>query len=192
MSWWTERQKNDPYVKLRDKKNYISRAYFKIEEIQERFQIITQDAFILDLGAAPGGWSQFFVKFSPNVFAVDILNNFQIKKAKFICGDINDDNVFQDFPTFDVICSDIAPNLSGHKFVDQMKSINLCHRSLEICLQKLKRHGHFVTKIFEGEGFGEFISRCKDHFKYTKIFKPHSSRNESNERFLICEYLINS
>ncbi|MFN9114338.1 MAG: SAM-dependent methyltransferase, partial [Bacteroidota bacterium] len=111
MSWWTERQNKDPFIKLRDKNNYISRAYFKIEDIQKNFYIIKKDSFVLDLGASPGGWSQFISKFTENLYAMDLLDNFKVKKAKFYVGDVFDDNIFETLPYFNTICSDMAPNM---------------------------------------------------------------------------------
>lgn len=190
MSWWIDRQKNDPFVKKRNKQNVVSRAYFKIEEIQNKFSIIKQNNFILDLGAAPGGWSQFFVKFSKNVYAIDILDNFLISGVNFLCADIFNEQAIENLPMFEVICSDMAPNFSGHKFLDQMQTLAFCDQALKISGKLLKPHGNLVVKAFEGEGFDSFLQNVKKTFKNVTIFKPISSRNESKEKYIVCKHFF--
>lgn len=189
MSWWTERQDKDPFVKLRDKNNYISRAYFKIEEIQQKFKVFKNDDFILDLGAAPGGWCQYFAKFSKNLYAVDILDNFLVKNVHFQCGDVYDNQLLENLPNFNLVCSDMAPNLCGNKFIDCAKTINLCERALEIAQKKLHHKGNFLTKIFEGQDFDLFIKKCKNLFFDVNVCKPKASRNESRELYIVCKKL---
>ncbi len=188
MSWWTERQKKDPFVKEREKKQYISRAYFKIEEIQQRYQIIKKGDFIFDLGAAPGSWSQYFLQFSDNIYAVDLLDNFKIKKTpkiNFRVLDVFSENILNDLPEMNFVCSDMAPNMSGNKFVDQARTIQLCERALEIAVEILKNRGNFCVKIFKGDGFDLFLKKCKQYFRNVFIFKPLSSRKESKEIYVI-------
>jgi len=185
MSWWTDRQGKDPFVKNRIKNNYISRAYFKIEEIQRKYQVFQKEDIILDLGASPGGWSQFLIKITPKIFAIDILDTFSVKGVDFVAGDIYDDNIIRNLPKMNVICSDMAPNFSGNMFVDHMKTIHLCQRALDICFTKLYRGGNFITKIFLGEDFDLFVATCKKYFKFVSCFKPSSSRTESKEMFIV-------
>jgi 23S rRNA (uridine2552-2'-O)-methyltransferase len=188
MSWWTDRQDKDPYVKLRDKKQYISRAYFKIQEINDKYYIIKKNSYILDLGAAPGGWSQFFTQYSKNIYAIDILDNFKIEDVNFFVHDVFKNDLFETFPDFDLICSDMAPNMCGNKFIDQANSINLCFRVLEISRFKLRYNGTLVMKTFEGEDFDLLIKDCRSSFGLVKAYKPKSSRVESKELYVICKY----
>lgn len=188
MSWWTDRQNSDPFVKKRKKEGLISRAYFKIQEINERFELIKKDDRILDLGAAPGGWCQYFIKFSKNIVAVDLLDNFQVKGVHFIVGDIQNDEIMNPLGTFDIVVSDIAPNMSGNKFVDQCKIIELCEKVFEIAKKKLSKNGHLVMKSFDGLDFDSLIKTIKPYFGKLHVFKPLSSRVESKEKYLVFKW----
>jgi 23S rRNA (uridine2552-2'-O)-methyltransferase len=185
MSWWTDRQDKDIFVKKRKLEGRISRAYYKIEQLHSKFNLIKKDMFILDLGAAPGGWSQFFIQFTKNLWAVDILNTFQVKNVKFLCADIFDDCIINGLPEFDVIASDMAPNMSGNRFIDQMKSVRLCERVLQISHSRLKHNGSIIMKIFDGQDLDILIKQCKIQFKTVDICKPEASRHDSNELFII-------
>ena len=117
--------------------------------------------------------------------SIDILDNFKLPKVNFVVGDIFDDNLIENLPVFDLVCSDIAPNLSGNKFIDQAKIMDLCERSMFVAMKKLKSKGIFITKIFEGQGFSDFLKLVKKNFKYMDICKPKSSRKESHEVYII-------
>ena len=195
MSWWVERQKKDIFVKKRNQNNLISRAFFKIEEIDQKYNILKSNDFVLDLGAAPGGWSQYFLKKSKNIYAIDISSDFKLPDVKFFNKDVFENDWLEDLPDFDLIVSDMAPNFSGHKMVDYLQTVELCERALEIAIKKLKKSGILVMKIFEGVGFAEFLNNCKKTFNLVNCFKPQSSRKESKEIYLICRnenFIINS
>lgn len=184
MSWWIDRQNNDPFVKKRDQNQKISRAYFKLKEINDSFQLIGKNSTVLDLGAAPGGWSQYCKELKANITAVDILNDFRVKNIKFIQEDIFNENLLSKLDlNYDIVLSDIAPNLSGHRIVDDNKCLSLWKRILEIFI--LRKGSTFIIKLFKNSCFDEFIQLVRKYKLKYKIYKPKSSRKESNEIYLI-------
>lgn len=186
MKHWFEKRKRDIFIKNRDKLGLISRAYFKIEEINKKYRIINKDNFVLDLGAAPGGWSQYVLGITKNITAVDISNHYELKDINFLQADIFTSEWLNNLPAYDSVISDVAPNTSGNYTIDCTVSYNLCTRVLEIGQLKLKENGNLVCKIFESQYVKEFCNEAKKHFKEVKIFKPKSSRQDSKEIFIIC------
>ncbi|WP_339878234.1 23S rRNA (uridine(2552)-2'-O)-methyltransferase RlmE [Pseudidiomarina gelatinasegens] len=191
---WLQEHFSDHYVQKAQKKGYRSRAVFKIEEIQQRDRILKQGQTIVDLGAAPGGWSQFVVDSlhgNCEVIACDILPMDPIAGVDFLEGDFCDEEVLAALlsriggKNVDVVLSDMAPNMSGNDNVDQPRSMYLVELALDMCHQVLKPNGSFVVKVFQGQGFEEFLKDLRAAFTTVKTRKPDSSRARSREVYLV-------
>lgn len=191
---WLKEHFDDKYVQQAQKQGLRSRAVFKLEEIQLKDQLIKSGMTIVDLGAAPGGWSQFasqLVGSNGQVIACDILPMDTLPGVDFLQGDFREDGVLDALlnkiggKNVDVVMSDMAPNMTGNDSVDQAKSIYLVELSLEMCRAVLKPNGNYVVKVFMGEGFDGFFSEVKKAFKNVKTRKPDSSRARSREVYLV-------
>ncbi|RWU12767.1 23S rRNA (uridine(2552)-2'-O)-methyltransferase RlmE [Pseudidiomarina gelatinasegens] len=191
---WLQEHFSDHYVQKAQKKGYRSRAVFKIEEIQQRDRILKQGQTVVDLGAAPGGWSQFVVDSlhgNCEVIACDILPMDPIAGVDFLEGDFCDEEVLAALlsriggKNVDVVLSDMAPNMSGNDNVDQPRSMYLVELALDMCHQVLKPNGSFVVKVFQGQGFEEFLKDLRAAFTTVKTRKPDSSRARSREVYLV-------
>lgn len=185
---------DDHYVKLAQKRGFRSRAAFKIEEIQEKDKLIRPGMTVVDLGAAPGGWSQVAVKLAGDkgkVIACDILPMDPIVGVDFLQGDFREEKVLDALLTrvgdakVDVVLSDMAPNMSGTGGVDQPRAMYLVELALDMCHQVLAPNGCFAVKVFQGEGFDEYMKAVKEAFKTVKTRKPDSSRPRSREVYLV-------
>jgi 23S rRNA (uridine2552-2'-O)-methyltransferase len=185
---------DDHYVKLAQKRGFRSRAAFKIEEIQEKDKLIRPGMTVVDLGAAPGGWSQVAVKLAGDdgkVIACDILPMDPIVGVDFLQGDFREEKVLDALLTrvgdakVDVVLSDMAPNMSGTGGVDQPRAMYLVELALDMCHQVLAPNGCFAVKVFQGEGFEEYMKAVKEAFKTVKTRKPDSSRARSREVYLV-------
>ncbi len=193
--WLTEHH-SDKYVQQAKKKGLRSRAVFKIDEIQEKDKLFKPGMVVVDLGAAPGGWSQFSVEqVGPNgtVIACDILPMDSLAGVDFLQGDFRDEKVLEALlnkiggTNVDIIMSDMAPNMSGNQSVDQAKSMYLCELALDMCKQVLTANGSFIIKVFMGEGFDEYFKAVKQMFTSVKTRKPDSSRARSREVYLVAK-----
>ena len=188
---WLQRQFNDPFVALAHKKGYRSRAALKILEIQEKFKIINKESVVIDLGAAPGGWSQVISKICKQIIAIDLLDFAPIPNVDFIKGDFLEEANIEKIKHLlkdqkaDVIMSDMAPNTCGIKKVDHLRIMNLIEEVFNFCKIVLKPGGNLVFKTFQGGTSGELFSDIKKSFKKVTYFKPNSSRKESPEMYLI-------
>ena len=191
--WMTEHF-HDKYVQKAQKLGLRSRAVFKLEEIQLKDQLIKSGMTVVDLGAAPGGWSQFATKLvggNGNVIACDILPMDALVGVDFLQGDFREDRVLETLmnkiggKNVDVVLSDMAPNMAGNDSIDQAKSIYLVELALDMCHQVLKLNGSFIVKVFMGEGFDEYFRAIKQAFKSVKTRKPDSSRARSREVYLV-------
>lgn len=188
---WLERQLNDPYVKLAQAEGWRSRAAFKIIEIDDAFKIFKKDAKILDLGAAPGGWSQVAMKRgAKNIAAIDLLDIDPIDGVEIFKGDFCDNEMQNAIIASlggapDVIMSDMAANTVGHRQTDHIRTIALAELAADFAIEFLKPGGHFVSKVFQGGSQIDMLNRLKHNFKTVKHFKPNSSRKESVELFLV-------
>lgn len=191
---WLDEHVNDPYVKQAQVDGYRSRASYKLLGINEKDTLIRSGMRILDLGAAPGGWSQVASKLVGDrgqVIASDILPMDSMAGVTFIQGDFTEDSVFEaimhaiDGAPVDVVISDMAPNISGVSVADQAASIYLVELALDMACQVLKPKGNFVAKVFQGEGSDAFIKTVKQHFKQVVIRKPEASRARSREVFVV-------
>ena len=191
--WMTEHF-HDKYVQKAQKLGLRSRAVFKLEEIQLKDQLIKSGMTVVDLGAAPGGWSQFATKLvgsNGNIIACDILPMDALVGVDFLQGDFREERVLETLmnkiggKNVDVVLSDMAPNMAGNDSIDQAKSIYLVELALDMCHQVLKLNGSFIVKVFMGEGFDEYFRAIKQAFKSVKTRKPDSSRARSREVYLV-------
>lgn len=191
---WLKEHFDDQYVQKAKKQGLRSRAAFKIEEIQEKDRLIKPGMTVVDLGAAPGGWSQFaadIVGSKGQVIACDLLEMDSIAGVDFLQGDFRDEDVLQallnriEGKNVDVIMSDMAPNMSGNGTVDQSRAMYLVELALEMCRETLKKDGALVIKVFHGAGFDEYFRELKRAFKTVKTRKPDSSRARSREVYLV-------
>ena len=191
---WMQEHFDDEYVKKAQKLGLRSRAVFKIEEINNKDKLIKRGMKVVDLGAAPGGWSEYAVKVvgeSGQVVACDILSMDPIVGVDFLQGDFREEVVLDALLTriggqnIDVVMSDMAANMTGNETADSARSMYLVELALEMCHQVLKKNGSFVVKVFQGEGFDEFIKEARKVFKTVKTRKPDSSRARSREVYLV-------
>ena len=191
---WLDEHFNDHFVQKAQKKGLRSRAVFKLEEIQQRDRLIKKGQTVVDLGAAPGGWSQYVADYfngDGQIIACDILPMDPIAGVDFLQGDFRDEAVLQalltriDGKNVDVVLSDMAPNMSGNDNVDQPRAMYLVELALDMCHQVLKPNGSFVVKVFHGQGFEEFLKDVRSAFKTVKTRKPDSSRARSREVYLV-------
>jgi 23S rRNA (uridine2552-2'-O)-methyltransferase len=191
---WLQEHVNDKYVKEANKRGLRSRAYFKIEELQKKDKLMKSGDTLVDLGAAPGGWCQYVVNElgdNGTVIACDILPMDPMAGVDFLQGDFREESVLNALleriggKNVDLVMSDMSPNLSGNDTVDQATSMYLVELALDMCHQVLKQNGKFVVKVFQGEGFDQFMADVKSAFKVVKIRKPDSSRARSREVYLV-------
>lgn len=193
---WVQEHDSDHFVAEAKKLGYRSRASFKIIEIQNKYKIFKQNMFIVDLGAAPGGWSQQIVNYigrSGKLIALDLLDMAPIAGADFIQGDFSSDdtyeqlNILVNHNKIDCVVSDMAPNMSGNKTSDQANSIHLLELALDFAKDNLAKEGTFVAKLFQGQGSDEYIKSVRNSFKKVIQFKPKSSRARSREIYIIAQ-----
>ena len=187
---------NDEYVKMAQAQGYRSRAVFKLNEIQDKDQIIKPGMNIIDLGAAPGGWSQRarqIIGKKDKVIALDILPMEPIEGVDFIQGDFREQAVLDqlfavlDGALINLVMSDMAPNMSGNKGVDQPRSIYLGELALDTAKAVLSKDGIFLVKLFHGAGFEEFHKEVQQFFSKVVIRKPKASRPRSNEVYILAK-----
>ncbi len=193
---WINKQKRDIYVRQSKIEGYRSRAIYKLQEIQERYKVIKNGMSIVDLGAAPGSWSEYMSrKFkNTNILSIDLKEMLPIENTYQIKGDFTDNKnktrileYFND--KIDLVVSDMAVNTTGNKNVDSLVTGELCMEAMNFSLETLKKKGVFISKIFMGSSFNEIINLAKKNFKEFYVFKPPSSRKESKESFIICKNL---
>ena len=193
---WINKQRRDIYVRKSKIEGYRSRAVYKLEEINQKFKIFYNGASVLDLGAAPGSWSQYISKNYKNIklASIDLKKFDDVENTFQITGDFTEDiykqkilNFFQD--RIDIIISDMAVNTTGNKNLDSIQTSELCLNAMRFSKEVLKKNGIFVSKIFVGSTFNEIIDESKKIFKKNKVFKPNASRKESKESFIICSVL---
>jgi len=191
---WVQTHRKDPFVKKAKKEGLCSRAAYKLIEIQEKYQFIKPAMRVLELGAAPGGWTQIihrYVGVHGKIIAVDLLPLKQAPKAIFIQGDITDTATIDQLSAalenkpIDVILSDMAPNLSGQKAIDQPRMIYLIESAFLTTKQFLKPQGSFLFKLFQGTGSDALVKDIKTYFDSTKRCKPDASRAKSREIYVL-------
>ena len=193
-SRWKKRQAADPWVKKAQQEGWRSRAVFKLEELDTKYRLLKRGSVVVDLGAAPGGWSQYAArKVTPGgrVVALDLLPMDSLEGVVFYQGDFTEDAALQQLLTeigearADLVMSDMAPNISGMRSVDQPRSMYLAELALDLAGQVLKSGGSFVTKVFQGEGFEALVKDCRKKFGTVRIRKPAASRQESRETYIV-------
>ncbi len=191
---WLEEHVNDPFVKQAQVDGYRSRASYKLLEINKKDRLIQPNMVVMDLGSAPGGWSQVaadLVGHKGRVVASDILPMDPVAGVEFIQGDFTEDAVFEaimatlDGAPVDVVISDMAPNISGVNAADQAASMYLVELALDMARQVLKPKGSFVAKVFQGEGYDDYVKAVRAVFDKVVVRKPESSRSRSREVYIV-------
>ena len=195
---WIKKHVNDPYVKKAQVDGYRSRASYKLLEIVEKDRLIRSGMTVVDLGSTPGGWSQVSVRLvghEGRVHALDILPMDAIAGVDFIQGDFTEEHVFEELMSLienrpvDLVISDMAPNLSGNKAVDQPAMVYLAELALELAGKVLSSNGVFIAKLFQGQGFDVFVLEVRKLFNEVSIIKPDASRSRSREVYLMAKGL---
>lgn len=191
---WRERQERDPYVQQARRDGFRSRAVYKLEQISEKERFLKPGMVCVDLGSAPGSWSQYVtqkLKGRARIVAVDILPMDSLPDVEFVLGDFREDDVFEQLLQAvgeggtDLVMSDIAPNITGTKVVDQPRSMYLVELALDMARRVLKPGGNFVCKVFQGAGFDEYLRDVRNSFERVKVMKPKASRPGSREVYLV-------
>ena len=193
---WINKQKRDIYVRQSKLEGYRSRAVYKLQEIQTKFKVINNGMSIVDLGAAPGSWSEFISRKFKNIklVAIDLKELDKIENVTHIKGDFTDEitqkKIEKNFDEkIDLVVSDMAVNTTGNKNVDSLVTGELSIEAMNFSLKILNKNGVFVSKIFMGSSFNEIVDSAKKNFKEFHVYKPPSSRKESKENFIICKNL---
>ncbi len=191
---WRDRQERDPYVQQARRDGWRSRAVYKLEQIVLKEQLLKPDMTCVDLGAAPGSWSQYItqkLKGRCRIIALDLLPMDVLPSVEQIQGDFTEDDTLQlllsilENSPVDLVLSDIAPNISGNKAIDQPRSMYLAELALDFAYKVLRRRGNFVCKLFQGQGTDAFVTEAGKTFERVKVMKPKASRPASNEVYLV-------
>ena len=193
---WVIKQHRDQFFKKAKVLGYRSRAAFKLLEINKKFNFIKRNSNLLDIGSAPGGWSQVASKITTNgkILAIDITSMEKIKNVIFFKNDfLEKETQIKLLNTFgekiDVIISDMAENTTGNKSIDSIRTNNLCSEVINFSLNVLSNKGTIICKLFMGEDFLQVKNLAKKNFKKVDFFKPESSRSESKETYIVCSLL---
>ena len=193
---WISRQRRDIYVRKSKQEGFRSRAVYKLQEINDKYKVLKNGFSVIDLGAAPGGWSQFVIEKYKNckLLSIDLEKMDSIGNSYQIVGDFNKQsskekiiNYFKD--KVDLVMSDMAVNTTGNKNLDSVVTGELCLEALRFAKDQLKQNGFFISKMFMGSTFKEIVGEAKSTFKEINIYKPPSSRKDSKESFIICKKL---
>ena len=191
---WINRQKRDIYVRQSKVDGYRARSAYKLIEIDKKFKIFKNGMFILDIGAAPGSWSQYASKAIKNgkIISIDLKDMSPINNGIHIKGDFTEPDIQEKIKEnltreFDVVMSDMAVNTTGVKNLDSIQTGELCKEAMTFSKKVISSKGYFISKIFMGSTFNEIVALGKKIFKEVKVFKPLSSRKESKESFIICK-----
>ncbi|MEM1082430.1 MAG: SAM-dependent methyltransferase [Pseudomonadota bacterium] len=197
---WLQRQANDPFVKQARADGYRARAAYKLKELNDKDRLFKRGQRVVDLGAAPGSWSQVAVELTggpkccSTVVALDLLPMDPLDGVVFIQGDFRDDEPLQQLETtvgskVDLVLSDMAPNISGIAPADQARSMHLAELALDFAIQWLHPNGALVIKLFQGQGFDAFVQQARSAFREVRLRKPDASRSESREVYLVAKSL---
>ena len=193
---WVNKQRRDTYVRKSKIDGYRARSAYKLIEIDEKFKIFKGGLTVIDIGAAPGSWSQYASKVVKNgkIISIDLKDMEPIPNIIQIKGDFTE-NKFQKIikeqlhASADVVMSDMAVNTTGIKDIDAIQTGELCKEAIVFSKEVIKKQGFFISKIFMGSTFNEIVALGKESFKEVKVFKPKSSRKDSKESFIICKNL---
>ena len=191
---WLNKQRRDIYVRKSKLEGYRSRAIYKLKEIDDKFKIIRNGIKVVDLGSAPGSWSQYLSEKSKNskIMSIDLKDVEKISNVTHLIGDFLEEKNQVKISGFfgeklDLIVSDMAVNTTGNKNLDAISTGELSINAMKFSVRNLKKDGSFVSKIFMGSTFNEIVENCKKNFKEVKVYKPPSSRKDSKESFIICK-----
>ena len=191
---WINKQKRDIYVRQSKVDGYRARSAYKLIEIDKKFKIFKNGMFILDIGAAPGSWSQYASKTIKNgkIISIDLKDISPINNGIHIKGDFTEPDIQEKIKEnltkeFDVVMSDMAVNTTGVKNLDSIQTGELCKEAMTFSKKVISSKGYFISKIFMGSTFNEIVALGKKIFREVKVFKPLSSRKESKESFIICK-----
>lgn len=189
---WLLRHINDPYVAMAKKQGYRSRSSFKILEIEEKYKIFNKTSLVIDLGSAPGGWSQIVSEIVEQVIAIDLLEMPSLPNVNFVCGDFLEQQsldkitFLMDGKLANVVMSDMAPNTCGIQKIDHIRIMVLLEEVFLFCKLALNESGVMIAKVFQGGATAEFLNEVKKLFQRVYHFKPKSSRKKSTELYLVC------
>ncbi|MDC3231520.1 RlmE family RNA methyltransferase [Candidatus Pelagibacter sp.] len=193
---WVNKQRRDTYVRQSKVDGYRARSAYKIKEIDEKFKIFKGGMSVIDIGAAPGSWSQYVTKVvkSGKIISIDLKEMENIDNTIQIKGDFTDTDTQNHIKNFlkkkpDVVMSDMAVNTTGIKNIDSIQTGELCKEAMIFSKDVISEKGIFISKIFMGSTFNEIVALGKKFFKEVKVFKPKSSRKDSKESFIICKNL---
>ena len=193
---WVIRQRRDKYVRQSKLEGYRSRAVYKLKELDEKFKIVKNNLSILDIGSAPGSWTQYLSEKSKGskIMSIDLKEVDKVKDVYHVVGDFLDNEnqkiITDYFPKkIDLVVSDMAVNTTGNKNLDSIQTGELSLTAMHFSISILRPKGIFLSKIFMGSTFNEIVENAKKNFKESKIFKPPSSRKDSKESFIICKNL---
>ena len=195
---WLREHHGDEYVQKSREEGYRSRAAYKLAEIQQKDRVLERGQCVLDLGAAPGGWSEYAaqqVGDSGTVIALDLLPMPAVAGVEFLQGDFTEAETYERLMTMlgersvDLVLSDMAPNMSGVASVDQPRSMHLAELAFDLATEFLAADGAFVVKLFQGEGFDALLARLKRDFRTVRLRKPDASRARSKEIYAVCRGL---
>ena len=193
---WVNKQRRDTYVRQSKVDGYRARSAYKLIEIDEKFKIFKGGMTVIDIGAAPGSWSQYASKVvkSGKIISVDLKDMDKIKNTIQIKGDFTNSEIKNHIKSYldkgpDVVMSDMAVNTTGIKNIDSIQTGELCKEAMVFSKEVILKKGFFISKIFMGSTFNEIVALGKKNFKEVKVFKPRSSRKDSKESFIICKNL---
>ena len=193
---WVNKQRRDTYVRQSKVDGYRARSAYKLIEIDEKFKIFKGGLTVIDIGAAPGSWSQYADKVAKNgkLISIDLKKMEPIGSSLQIQGDFTEEDIQKEIKKnltskVDVVMSDMAVNTTGIKNIDSIQTGELCKEAMVFAKDLLNENGYFISKIFMGGTFNEIVAEGKKYFKEVKVFKPKSSRKDSKESFIICKKL---
>ena len=195
---WNKEHADDPYVQRAHKEGWRSRAVYKLEELDQKYNLIQPGMSIIDLGAAPGGWSQYVAKRvggKGKVIAIDVLDMESINSVNFIQGDFTEQEIYESLREIvgqnpiDLVLSDMAPNISGISSVDQPRAMYLAELAADFALEVLSKDGGLLVKLFQGAGFDDYVKMLRSKFTKVLIRKPEASRARSRETYALATHI---
>jgi 23S rRNA (uridine2552-2'-O)-methyltransferase len=195
---WNKEHADDPYVQRAHKEGWRSRAVYKLEELDKKYNLIQQGMNIVDLGAAPGGWSQYVAKKvgkTGKLIAIDVLDMDSINNVHFLKGDFTEQDIYESLrklvgqKPIDLVLSDMAPNISGINSVDLPKAMYLAELAAEFSLEVLAPDGGLMVKLFQGAGFDDYVKMLRTKFSKVLIRKPEASRSRSREMYALATHI---